>query len=539
VVNHRLFLRRLCLFAATLIFAACGRRETLVERGNREGILLRGSHADVADVDPHTAVTITEIDVCSALFEGLTAEDPVDLHPIPGVADRWDISADGLNYTFHLRADARWSDGSPVTASDFVASWKRMLTPAFAAENATLLYALQGGEAYHKGATKNFDEVGVKAADPHTLKVTLEHPTTYFLSLLALPAYFPVPTAVIAKFGAVDMRGNRWTRPETLVSNGPFVLKTWRANQEIRADKSPTYWDAAHVRLNAIRFLPIDSTDSEERAFRAGQLHLTYVVPFEKTETYRREMPQFLRTDAYLNTYFIRVNTLHPPLDDEKLRQALSLAIDRTTLVERVLHSGQRVATSMVPPGLPNYTPPERTLTDPAEAKRLLAESAFGKTAPGRKIQLLFPSSENMRVIAEALQQMWRQSLGLDIELVNQEHKVVNAERREGHYDLVLSDWVADYLDASSFLEPWRGGSPNNHTGWSNREYDALLFAAARNPDVAQRAAQLQQAESILLKECPVLPLYFNPHTFLLQPSVHGWHPTLLDHHPYKAVWLE
>ena len=536
-VSH--FLRLLCFFAAIGLLASCGSRETAVDRGNREQVLERGSHADVADLDPQTAVTITELDIVSTLFEGLVAEDPVDLHPVPGVAERWDVSADKLVYTFYLRPNARWSDGSSLTAADFVASWRRALTPSLAAENAALFYVIQGAEAYHKGATTDFNQVGVKAIDARTLRVSLEHPMAYFLSLLTHGAFYPVPIATIEKHGALGTRGTRWTRPGEIVGNGPFVLKDWRPNQEILVEKSPTYWEAAQVRLHAIRFHPIDSPDTEERAFRAGQLHVTYVVPFSKTEVYRRDMPQFLRSDPYLNTYFIRVNTARPVLDDPKFRRALSLSIDRAVLVDRILRSGQRVATSLTPPGLPDYTPPNSVRTDLAEANRLLHESAYGKSSTPPKIELLFPSSDNMRLIAEALQQMWRSSLGVSVVLVNQEHKVVNSERRAGHYDIVLSDWVADYLDASTFLEPWRTDSPNNHTRWGNVEYDALLFAAARNPDATARAEQLQKAETLLLDASPIIPLYFNPHTFLLQTSVKGWHPTLLDRHPYKHVWLE
>ena len=268
-------------------------------------------------------------------------------------------------------------------------------------------------------------------------------------------------------------------------------------------------------------------------------MHVTYVAPFSKTEAYRRDSPQFIRSDPYLNTYFLRVNTRRPPLDDVRFRQALSLAIDRGALVDKVLRSGQRVATSMTPPGLPNYTPPDVVHQDVAEANRLLHESAYAKATNPPKLELLFSSSENMRVIAEALQQMWRRDLGLNVVLVNQENKVVNTERKAGHYDIVLSDWVADYLDANTFLEPWRSDSGNNHTGWANVDYDALLFAAARNLDVGARAQQLNKAETLLLQAAPVIPLYYNAHTFLLRTSVKGWHPTLLDHHPYKHVWLE
>jgi oligopeptide transport system substrate-binding protein len=526
------------LFALAFL-AGCAKHETAVARGDREQVLERGSHADVTDLDPQTAVTITELDIASALFEGLVAEDPVDLHPVPGVAERWEVSPDGLTYTFHLRSTARWSDGSPVTSQDFLAAWKRILTHSLGARNVTLLYVIQGAEAYHKGANPDFGQVGVSAPDPRTLRVTLEHPTSYFLSLLTHGAWYPVPVATIAKFGPVDQPGNRWTKPGQLVGNGPFVLKTWRPNQEILVEKSPSYWDAAHVKLNAVRFHPIDSVDAEERAFRAGQLHVTYVVPFTKAETYRREAPNLLRSDAYLNTYLLRLNTAKPPLEDERVRRALSLAIDRTALAEKVLRGGQRPATSLTPPGMPNYTPPPGPGFDPEAARQLLAETSFGKAATHPKIELLFNTSENLRVVAEALQAMWKRTLGIDVELVNQEYKVVLAERAAGRYQILLGDWVADYVDPSAFLEIWTSGNPSNLTGWSNVDYDALLFASARNPDPASRAVQLQKAESLVLNACPAVPVYFNSHTFLLQPSVKGWYPTLLDHHPYKHVWLE
>lgn len=539
--RYRIDLAAICLLFAGLLglFAGCAKHETAVQRGDRQQVLERGAGADVTDLDPQLAVNITEMDVASALFEGLVTEDPVDLHPVPAVAEQWDISPDGLTYTFYLRADAKWSDGSAVTAADFVAAWQRMLTPSFAAENAGLLYVIQGAEAFHKGATHDFSQVGVAASAPRTLRVTLEHPTPYFLSLLAHSAFMPVPLATVAKFGPATERGNRWTRPGNLVGNGAFTLKTWRPNDIIEVEKSPTYWDAAHVRLNEIRFHPYDSVDAEDRAFRAGQLHVTYVLPFGKADTYRRESPQLLRSDAYLDTYFLRFNTRRAPLDDVRVRRALALAIDRTALVERVLRAGQRPATAITPPGLPGYTPPAGIGTDGAAARKLLADSGFPDGRGFPPVELLFNTSENLRIVAEAVQEMWRRELGLRIDLVNQEYKVVLSQRRAGQYQILLSDWVGDYLDATTFLDPWRSDSANNHTGWGSADYDSLLFNAARTSDTAGRAALLQQAETLMLEAAPIVPLYYNAHTFLLQPSVKGWHSTLLDHHPYKAVWLE
>lgn len=522
-----------------LLLAGCAKRETAVARGNREQILHRGIGADVTDLDPHLATNIAEVDLASALFEGLVAEDPVDLHPVPGVAARWDITPDQLGYTFHLRPEAKWSNGEPVTAHDFVAAWRRMLTPSLAAENAGLLYVLQGAEAFHKGVAKDFAQVGAVAADARTLRVTLEHPTPYFLSLLTHPAWHPVPLATIAAHGDAYARGNTWTRAGRHVGNGAFKLTSWQPGRLIVAEKSPTYWDAARVRLNAIHFYPTEDRDSEERTFRTGQLHVTYVLPFGKVDSYRRTAPELLRVDPYLNTYFFRLNTRRAPFNNERVRQALALAIDRTAIVEKILGGGQQPATTITPPGLPGYTPPVAPAGNPAAARALLAEAGFpgGNGLP--PIEMLYNTSANQRLLAEAIQDMWRRELGVNVQLVNQEFKVVLTERRAGRYQLLLSDWVGDYLDATTFLDLWRSDSGNNHTGWGSKEYDGLLFAAARNPDPAARAEQLRRAEALMLAAAPIIPLYFNTHVFLKQPSVQGWHPTLLDHHPYKHVWLE
>ncbi len=531
------FLCALVLLAA--IFSGCSKRETAVQRGDREQVLHRGLGYEVSDLDPHLATGLSEYSVISALFEGLVAEDPVDLHPVPGVAESWEVSPDGLVYTFHLRANARWSNGEPVTAQDFVGSWRRVLTPSLGADYATMLYIIAGAEAFHQGATKDFGQVGVTAPDARTLRVTLARPTPQFPAMLTHQVWFPVPMASLAASGPAYERGNPWTRPGRLVGNGPFVLKSWRPGQEIVVEKSPAYWDAAHVRLQAIHFYPFDSMDAAERAFRTGQLHMTETLPVGKVDAYRRDAPQFLRIDPYLDTYFFRLNVRRPPLNDERVRRALSLALDRTTIVEKILRGGQQPAMAFTPPGLPGYTPPAGSTTDFAEARRLLAAAGFpdGKGLP--PLELLYNSSENHRIVCEAVQEMWRRELGLRVRLVNQELKAVLAARRAGDYQILLFDWAADYLDAGSFLDVWRSDSGNNHTGWSDAGYDRLIDQAEHTGDSAARAGLFQQAEQLLLNAAPIIPLYYSTHVFLLQPSVKGWHPTLLDHHPYKYVSLD
>ena len=522
-----------------LATTGCLKRETFVQRGNREQVLHRGVGYEVTELDPHLVTGVAEGNVLRALFEGLVTEDPLDLHPVPGVAERWEKSTDGLVYTFHLRADARWSNGQPVTAQDFVASFRRILTASLAADYANMLYLLQGAEAFAKGSTGDFSQVGATAVDSRTLRLTLEHPAPYFLSLIANPPWYPVPLATIEQHGPAYLRGNGWTRAGRIVTNGPFVLKKWQPNQVIVVEKFPGYWDAARVRLNAIHFYPLDSVDAEERAFRAGQLHLTEFVPVSKIDAYRRDAPHLLRLDPDRGTFVDRFNTRRAPFTDARLRRALALAVDRDAIVTKILRGGQRPAHALTPPGTAGYTAAAGIPTDVVAARKLLREAGFegGKGLPA--IDLLYNSSENYRVVAEALQEMWRRELGVEVRLTNQELKVAHAARRAGDFQILRSDWIGDYVDPATFLDIFRSDSGNNYTGWSSPEYDAALFASARTVDPEARLALFQKAEALLVEAAPIIPLYHYTHVFLLQPSVKGWHPTLLDHHPYKHVWLE
>jgi len=531
----------LCILSSGLWFltSGCSHHETDVQRGNREQVLYQGIGVELPDLDPHLATGTSEYNVLSAILEGLVSEDPIDLHPVPGVAETWEVSPDSLVYTFHLRADARWSNGEPVTASDFVASFRRVLTPAFGAAYATMLYPVSNAEAFHRGRLADFTEVGFAALDARTLRITLGYPTPYLLSMLSHPAWLPVPVATIARYGPVDQRGTPWARPGRFVGNGPFVLKAWRRNQVIIVEKSPTYWDAAHVRLRAIHFHPIDSLDAEERAFRAGQIHLTDAMPPARIGAYRQNQPQLLRIDPYLGTYFYRLNVNRPSLDKPRVRRALAMAVDRQAIVAHVLRGGQVPASAFTPPGMNGYAPPPGIPTDFAAARRLLAEAGYpgGQGLP--HFELLFNSSEGHQLIAEAVQEMWRRELGIEVRLVNQELKSTQDARRVGNFQILRSVWIGDYIDPLSFLSIWTSDSDNNFTGWSSRDYDNLLADAARTADPAARNALLQRAETILLDAAPIIPVYYYSHIFLLQPSVRGWHPTLLDHHPYKHVWLE
>src|SRR5258708_3367861 len=383
--RYRLSLPLILVAITSCVWAVgCARRETVVQPGNREQILHRGSIVDVSELDPQLITGADEADVVIALFEGLVTEDPQDLHPVPGVAESWDVSPDGLTYTFHLRANAKWSNGDSVTASDFVHSYQRLLTPSLAANYAYLLYIIRNAEAFNKGQLTDFSQVGLESSDPRTFRITLQHPCTYFLSLLNHWAWLPVPISTIQKYGPIAQRGNPWTRPGQIVSNGAFVLKEWRHNQVVIVEKNSNYWDARHVRLKAIRFHAIESLDTEERSFRAGQIHLTDAIPVSKIDNYRQQQPTVLRIDPYLGVYFYRFNVNRPFLNDSKVRRALALAVDRERIVTDIFRGAEYPSHAFTPPHTRGYTPTSTIPTDFAEPRKLLPYAVYpsGKRLP-------------------------------------------------------------------------------------------------------------------------------------------------------------
>jgi len=525
------------LLAAAALLPGCS-RSTNVSTGDASQVLHRGLVPDIEDLDPHMATQTSYYTVLSALLEGLVAEDPVDLHPVPGVAEEWSVSPDGLTYTFHLRADAHWSNGDAVTAQDFIGSWRRILTPSLGAASASQLYLIQGAEAFNRGQA-DFSQVGLRAPDPRTLEVSLEHPAPWFLSVLSEPAWLPVPLATIAKYGGTAERGNPWATPGRWVGNGPFLLASWRHGQEIVVSRSPSYWDEARVRLKEIHFHPFDSVDAEERAFRAGQLHVTETLPPDKLDTYRTQSPGLLRIDPLLGTYFLRINVRRPGLNDARVRLALALAIDREAIVEKILRGGQGAAAAFTPPGMGGYVPDAGQPLQLDRARKLLADAGYAGGAGLPSFDLLYNTSESNRVIAESIQEMWRRDLGIRVSLANEDLRTTEASRESGSYDILRSSLIADYADPSAFLDTFRGDSSDNFTGWRNADYDSLLFTADRTADPAARNALFGKAEAILMAEAPVIPIYHYTHVYLLRLSVQGWNPTLLDHHPYKGVWLQ
>jgi oligopeptide transport system substrate-binding protein len=524
---------------SSVLWLGCGKRESLVDRGNREGTFHISVGSEPSDLDPQTVTGLGDAKVCHSLFEPLITYELGTFAPAPALAQRWEISPDGLTYTFHLRADAKWSNGDPVVAQDVVDSWRRILTPTLAADYAYFLYLLRGAEEFNKGQTTDFATVGAKAVDARTLVATLTHPAPYFLQILLNSPWRPIHVRSIAAVGDPYRRGTPWTKPGKLVSSGPFVLKEWSTHQRVVVEKSPTYYDRARVKLNAIHFYPTDSIDAEERAFRAGQLHATWSLTLSKVLPLQRENSPNLRIDPNLETYFFRMNVRKAPLSDARIRRAIALAIDRDIIASKILPGGRKPAPTFVPPMLKDYTPPARKAYDLDAARKLLAEAGHPGGAGLPPIEITYNNSEILRLVAEAIQQMLKRDLGLEVRLLNQEYKVVFANRRAGDYQMLLGSWTADYLDATTFLDMWRTGSGNNHTGWSDPAYDKLAERADQMVDPVARAKILAEEENLVLDAAPIIPVYFNTHVYLLSPAVKGYQPTPGDHTDYRYVSLQ
>jgi oligopeptide transport system substrate-binding protein len=504
-------------------------------------ILKVGNGSEPQDLDPQNITGDTEHKLMTALFEGLVTAAPEDLRPVPGVAERWDISDDGKVYTFHLRENAKWSNGEPILASELVESYQRILSPRMAAEYAYLIYNfVAGAKEYYDGKITDFAQVGFKAPNERTLQVTLKNPTPYLLKIIATHyAWTPVPVKVVKKFGSLDQKRTAWTRAGNLVSNGPFLLKEWLPTQRIIAARNPHYWDAKTVKLDEVHFLPVDDISTDERNFRTGQVHMTYELPNAKVDTYRAQHPEALRIDPWLSVYFYRCNVARPPLNDKRVRRALALAIDRESLVKNVTRGGQQPAYAVSYPGTAGYMPQARLTGTLDDAKKLLADAGFPEGRGMPAIELLYNTSENHRATAEAIQQMWRQKLGVNIQLLNQEWKVYLDMQHTKNFTLQRGGWAADYVDPHVFLEIFETDSGNNDTNWGNAEYDRLLQEALAAKTETARYAIYQKMDAILVDELPVIPIYYYTRVRAVSPKVKGYYASLLDLHPYKHIWLE
>ena len=533
---------RFLLLAGLLVAAGgCIPNGGRVASGDRDQVLYWGNGAEPSDLDPQTVTGVPESHILQALFEGLVSQDPQDLHPIPGVAESWEISPDGKVYTFHLRHNARWSNGDPLTSRDFIDSYRRILSPGLDAQYAELFWKdarVINAKAFYDHQITDFNQVGFQAPDDYTFIVHLEDPAAYFLQMLNIYAWYPVHIPTILKFGKFDEKSTRWTRAGNLVGNGPFTLKAWKDQQEVVVAKSATYWDAAHVRLNEIHYLNTENIDVEESAFRAHLLHLTAEVPQGKIDVYKKDYPDVLQDTPYLGVYFYRMNITNPVLKDKRVRRALAMAIDREAIVKYVTRGGQAPAYCFTPPDTAGYTCTSSIPSDIPGAQKLLAEAGYpdGKGLP--PVEILINTSQNHRAIAEAVQQMWTQNLHIRARIVNQEWKVYLDSTLSLNYCVSRTGWIGDYIDPFSFLSIMVTGGGNNETGFANPEYDRLLAASSAAVDQKARFECMQKAEAILLDEAPIMPLYFYTRVYLKQPSVRGWYANYLDVHMPQFIYL-
>ena len=514
----------LCLFAA--INSGCTKHDPAPA-----GRILRISQRnEPATLDPQLATLPDEFFIIRALGEGLLTPSPDGGAPLPGAAEKWTLSPDGLTYTFHLRADTKWSNGDPVTAGDFVYSIRRALTPALAAPKAALFFPLKNAEAFYRRRVTDPAMIGARTHGDRELELTLAQPCADFPAIVASGPWIPVHRATVERLGAA------WTSPGNFVGNGPFTLTAWRPNQEIVVTRNPSYRDAAAIKLQEVRFAAFDSGDTEERAFRAGQVDVTMAVPFTKLASYRAEQPSALHTVPLHETRYLALNITRPPLDNPKVRRALALALDRRALVEKVLLGGQQPAFNFIPPGLGGYLPQAQITEDVAEARRLLAEAGFPEGHGFPKLELT--TWVNSPVL-EAVQQMWRTNLGVDIALAQREARTHLAALTVGDYALALVPAIPDYDGASDLFTQLQTGNALNYPHWSNAEFDRLVNEAGQLASPAARNAAYQSAEKILLNEMPLIPLYFNTQNFLVSPRVQHWQADRLWTRFYRDVTVE
>lgn len=494
-------------------------------------VFLNGAEPET--LDPALITGQPEGRVANALFEGLLAFDK-DGKPQPGAAESWEVSGDGRTYTFRLRDGLQWSDGTPLTARDFVASWRRTLEPSTASEYAYQLHYVKNARAFNEGKITDFGQVGVSAPDDRTLRVELENPTPFFPDLCAFVTLLPVPLHSIGK------HGENWIKPGNIVGNGAYLLESWRINDRIRLRKNPRYWNAANVALETIDIIPVSKGNTAFNLYAAGQADLMMdkglVPPALLGEIKKRDD---FHAAPFLGTYFLRYNCTRKPFKDPRVRRAFSLAIDKKSIVERITRAGELPADSFVPPGAGGYEPAAGSARDVGEARRLLADAGF----PGGKgfpiVTYLYSEGEMNEAVAVELQGMWRRELGVNVQLLRQEWKVYLRSLSTLDYDIARSSWVGDYPDPNTFLDMFVTGGGNNRTGWGDPDYDKLIAAAAAETDPNRRHEILREAEDILVnRRMPVCPLFFYVGIQLYDGKrLGGIQGNVLDEHPLKSIF--
>lgn len=516
------------LMLMTALFTGCGSTGTTKsgDAGNgevkmaKEQIIRHNIGAEPETLDPAIMTGISEGTIANAIFEGLTRYDK-DAKIVPGIAEKWDISTDGLKYTFHLR-DSKWSNGDPLTAADFEYAWKRALDPKTESEYAYQLYYIKGAEDYNTGKIKDASQVAVKAVDAKTLEVELRTAAPQFLGLTSFQTLLPLNKKT------VEANANWWKDPKTLVTNGPFKVTAWNHRQTVDCVKNENYWDAKTVKLEKLVFNLVDSQQTALTLFETGQLDMGMNPPPQELDRLKQENK--LVITPQLSTYFYRFNTTKKPFNDVRVRKALTLAIDRDAIVKNITKAGETPATAFIPNGIPDaeagkdYRQVGGALFDyklnVAEAKKLLAEAGYpnGKGFP--TVSILHNNDEKHAKIAQAIQEMWKTNLGVNVKINSQEWQVYLDAEDNLDYDIARAGWVADYVDPMTFADMFVTGGGNNDTGWSSKAYDEAIKEANSTGDQAKRMEAMHKAEKILVDDMPIMPIYFYTQPYLFNPKL-------------------
>ena len=500
---------------------------------NAEVVYNRGNSADPESLDPHKTSTVYEAHILRDLFQGLVMQD-AKAELIAGAAESWTVSDDGKVYTFKLRPDGLWSNGDPVTAQDFVYSFQRLLNPETAAEYAAMLYPIKGAKEVHESKAPP-DTLGVKAIDDKTLEVTLNAPTPYFLEMLTHQAAYPVNKKNIDQFAA------DFIKPGNLVSNGAYTLAEFVPNDHIKLAKNPKFFDAANAQIDVVNYIPTEDRSAALKRYEAGELDSNDDLPTEQLDEIRAKFGDQVRIAPYLGTYYYTFKTDKKPWDDAKLRRAISMAIDRDFLAEKVWKNSMFPAYSFVPPGIAGYEPSVADYGDMTqieredEAKKVLTELGYGPDKP-LKIELRFNTSENHQNTAVAVQDQLK-PLGIEVSLVNTDTKThYGLLEQHGDYDVARAGWIADYKDPETFLRLLVTGDGSNYALYSNPEYDGLMSQAASEADPAKRSKLLTQAEAIFVRDTPYIPLLFYSYHNIVSPKLQGFEDNVMDVHPTRFI---
>lgn len=532
-----------CVFMLSTVISGCGGSNNAsapASKGAKKDMMVANISSEPKTIDPALNTATDGSTIIYNVFEGLVRIGNND-KPEPGLAKSWDVKDNGKKYIFHLRDGLKWTDNSPITAEDFKYGILRVLNPSVGSPYAYHAYCIKNGKAYNTKKAKA-EDVGVKVIDEKTLEIDLEYNVPYFLDILSWHLLLPL------KKDMVEKNPNSWANdPSTIVSNGPFKIAKWKHNDNMIFEKNPNYWDASNVKLEKLKLTMINNNNTALTAYKTGDIDLITSIPAAQLPTLLSSGEA--KSNQQVGPYFYCLNTTKKPLDDARVRKALSLAIDREALVKTVLRGGEKPAVGFIPYGLPDgkegkdFRANGKNFIDAKanieQAKKLLEEAGFkdGKGFP--EVTFVYNTDENHKAVAEAIQAMWKNNLGVNIKLANQEWKVFLSTREQGDFQMARHGYLADFYDAGSLFDLWVKGSPNNDAKYSNSKYDELVTQAAREQNPTKRSQLYHNAEEILMNDMPVIPLYYYTQNYMLKSNIKGMHLSPLGWSFFRSVTIE